>query len=112
MAPSTRGTYRGNNHYDDYRSSRDGYSGSQENYSSSRSDTYPSGYERSGRQGIHPPFDREYPERGSRQEREHSPMDRLYMPSRESYSSSSGLGVLLEVMEKADMKVEADTKRR
>ncbi|XP_057616834.1 RNA-binding motif protein, Y chromosome, family 1 member B-like [Chionomys nivalis] len=89
VAPSARGTYRGNNRYDDYRGSRDGYSGSQENHSSSRSDTYSRGYEHSSRQGTHPPFDREYLEHGSRQEREHSSMDRLYMPSHESYSSSS-----------------------
>lgn len=92
MAPSARGTYSGNNRYDDYSSSRDGYSGSQEYYSSSRSDTYSSGYERNGRQGVHPPLDRDYPESGSRQEQEHSPTDRLYMPSRKSYSSSSRFG--------------------
>lgn len=92
MAPSARGTCSGNNRYDDYSSSRDGYSGNQEYYSRSRSDTYSSGYERNGRQGIHTPLDRDYPERGSRQEQEHSPMDRLYTPSRESYSRSSRFG--------------------
>lgn len=92
MAPAARETYGGNNRYDDYGSSRDGYSGSRENYSSSRSDIYESGYERSGRQGMHPPIDREYRERGSRQERGHSPVDRVYTPSRESYSSSSRFG--------------------
>ncbi|KAL1764128.1 RNA-binding motif protein, X chromosome-like isoform X1, partial [Sigmodon hispidus] len=92
VTPSARGTYSGNSRYDDSSSSRDGYSGSRENHSSSRSDMCERSYERSGRQGMHPPIDREYPERGSRQERGHSPMNRLYAPSCESYSSSSRFG--------------------
>ncbi|OBS77777.1 hypothetical protein A6R68_19835 [Neotoma lepida] len=92
VAPSARETYSGNNRYDDYSSSRDGYSGSRENHSSSRSDTYEIGYERSGRPGMYPPIDREYRERGSRQERGYSPMDRVYAPFRELYSSSSRFG--------------------
>nr|XP_034349056.1 RNA-binding motif protein, Y chromosome, family 1 member B-like [Arvicanthis niloticus] len=91
-APSARGTYSGNSRYDDYSSSRDGYGGRRETYSSSQSDRYSSGYERSGRQEVFSPIDREYSEHGGRQERGHSPMDRLYSASCESYSSSSRFG--------------------
>ncbi|XP_032746419.1 RNA-binding motif protein, Y chromosome, family 1 member B-like [Rattus rattus] len=87
--PSARGTYTGNNRYDDYSSSRGGYGGGRETYSGSRSDIY--GYERSGRQVL-PPIDREYSEHGGREERGHSPMDRLYRASHESYTISSRFG--------------------
>ena len=56
-APSARG---GNNRYDDYSNSQDGYGGRGEPYISNRSNIYSSDYERSGRQEVlPPPIDRE-----------------------------------------------------
>nr|AAB81555.1 Rbm [Mus musculus] len=86
-APSARG---GNNRYDDYSNSQDGYGGRGEPYISNRSNIYSSDYERSGRQEVlPPPIDREYFDREGRQERGHSPKDGLYSASRESYNSNT-----------------------